>query len=128
MTNTTDRAAVLTQCFRGPKPPIVTLCGSTRFSDAFRTEKLRLTLEGAIVLDIGCNTKSDDDLRGIVDIDAAKRRLDVLHFRKIDISDWILVLNVDGYIGESTRGEIAYASRYGVPVVYLEPLPGQELA
>jgi len=46
--------------------------------------------------------------------------LDELHKRKIDIADEILVLNVGGYIGESTRGEIAYAQAHGIPIRYLE--------
>jgi hypothetical protein len=48
-----------------------------------------------------------------------KVALDELHKRKIDLADRVLVLNVDGYIGESTRSEIAYAEAIGVPVDYL---------
>jgi hypothetical protein len=48
-----------------------------------------------------------------------KAALDQLHFRKIDISDEILVLNVGGYIGSSTRNEIEYATRTGKRVRYL---------
>ena len=47
-----------------------------------------------------------------------KDRLDELHKIKIDISDRIFVIGVDGYIGESTRGEIAYAQAKGLPVDY----------
>jgi hypothetical protein len=32
----------------------------------------------------------------------------------------VLVLNVGGYIGESTRSEIEYAEQVGRPVRYLE--------
>lgn len=46
--------------------------------------------------------------------------LDELHFRKIDISSEILVINVGGYIGESTRNEIDYAYLKGKSVCYLE--------
>ena len=35
----------------------------------------------------------------------------------------MLVLNVDGYIGESTRSEIEYAEKAGRPVKYLEAVP-----
>lgn len=104
-----------------PMPRIVCLCGSTRFFDAFRAANLRLTLAGEIVLSIGCDTKSDADL-GIIagDPAPAKAALDELHKRKIDLADYVLVLNVDGYIGESTRSEIAYAEKTGRPVEYLE--------
>lgn len=34
----------------------------------------------------------------------------------------ILVLNVGGYVGDSTRSEIAYAQRRGKTIRYLEPV------
>ena len=46
------------------KPIIVCLCGSTRFSKAFQETNLRETLDGKIVLTIGCDFKSDDMLFG----------------------------------------------------------------
>ncbi len=90
------------------RPRIVCLCGSTRFIDTFRKAEFDETLAGRIVLTIGCDTKSDDMLALGPDV---KERLDELHKRKIDLADEILVLNVDGYIGESTRSEIRYANR-----------------
>lgn len=103
-------------------PLIVCLCGSTRFIDEFRRQNLRLTLEGIIVLSIGCDTKTDAEL-GIVagDLAPKKAMLDELHKRKIDLADRVFVLNVGGYIGDSTRSEIDYAQKIGVPVEYLEP-------
>lgn len=108
-----------------PRPEIVCLCGSTRFSDAFREANLRHTLLGRIVLSIGCDLRSDADLATAMELGEdpalAKARMDELHKRKIDLADWVYVLNVDGYIGESTRSEIEYAQRLGKPVRYLEP-------
>jgi hypothetical protein len=105
-------------------PLIVCLCGSTRFHDEFRAANLRLTLAGQIVLSIGCDTKSDGDLTAAKelgnDLAAVKASLDDLHKRKIDLADYVLVLNVGGYIGESTRSEIAYARATGKPVRYLD--------
>ncbi len=46
------------------KRTIVTLCGSTRFSQAFRDANLQETLAGKIVLSIGCDMRSDDDILG----------------------------------------------------------------
>ena len=46
--------------------------------------------------------------------------LDDMHKRKIDMADEIFVINVGGYIGESTRSEIAYAKAQGIGVRYLE--------
>jgi len=49
-----------------------------------------------------------------------KELLDKIHLRKIDLSDEIFVLNVGGYIGESTEREINYARRMGKKVRFLE--------
>ena len=40
----------------------------------------------------------------------------------IFISDEIFVINVDGYIGDSTRSEIEYAKMTGKAVRFLEPI------
>lgn len=110
----------------GDKPQVVTLCGSTRFVDEFNQWRQSLTLKGHIVLSIEIVTyqrdhedpqKFDPDL---------KEMLDLLHFEKIKMSDWILVLNRGGYLGESTLREIEYAKEHGVPIQYLEPLPSEE--
>lgn len=97
-------------------PEIVCLCGSTRFYKTFDEQNFKLTLEGKIILSIGCNTKSDEGLN-LTDED--KVRLDELHKRKIDLCDSILVLNVDGYIGRSTKEEIEYAKIINKPIKYL---------
>lgn len=102
-------------------PRIVCLCGSTRFMEAFRQANLRETLAGHIVLTVGCDTKSDTDLLATGELTPElKAQLDELHRRKIDLADEILVLNVGGYIGESTRSEIRYATIIGKHVAYLE--------
>ena len=95
------------------------MCGSTRFGEAFRRANLAETLAGRIVLSIGCDYKSDDALGLTPDV---KERLDELHLWKIDMADEVLVLNVGGYVGESTRREIVYAKRNGKPVRYLAPV------
>jgi hypothetical protein len=124
-----DRPVPFTLTRRGQAaadfPPIVCLCGSTRFHDQFRRANLRLTLAGQIVLSIGCDTKSDADLAAAADLGGGlagvKARLDELHRRKIDLADYVLVLNIGGYIGDSTRAEIRYARAAGKPVTYLQP-------
>ena len=52
--------------------------------------------------------------------DAVKQQLDELHKRKIDLCDEVLVLNVGGYVGDSTRSEIRYALEHGKPLRFLE--------
>ena len=49
-----------------------------------------------------------------------KEMLDDMHKRKIDLADEIFVINVGGYIGESTKSEIEYAKNTGKKVNYLE--------
>ena len=105
------------------RPTIVCLCGSTRFGDAFQDANLKETLEGKIVLSIGCNMKSDSEIFGHLPADELqeiKTRLDDLHSRKIEMADEVLILNVDGYIGESTSRELTYARELGKAVRFLE--------
>lgn len=119
------RGGTFTPDPEGPIPHIVCLCGSTRFGDAFREANLRLTLQGAIVLSIGCDTKTDADLAAAGELgkdpERVKRDLDELHRRKIDLADEVLVVSRDGYFGQSTAGEIAYAAAQGKPVRFAEP-------
>lgn len=112
------------------RPIVTVLCGSTRFSHTFREQNLRLTLAGHIVLSIGCDMHTDAHLfAGLADdrIEAIKADLDELHKRKIDLADEVLILNVGGYIGTSTRSELEYAQRLGKPVRYLEPEPAADM-
>ena len=99
------------------KYKVITLCGSTRFKEAFMEQQKRLTLEGNIVISVGLFGHSGDEE---VWAEGTKEMLDDMHKRKIDMADEIFVINVGGYIGESTRSEIEYARTTGKPVRYLE--------
>ncbi|HYF77337.1 MAG TPA: hypothetical protein VD973_09410 [Symbiobacteriaceae bacterium] len=110
------------------RPVIVCLCGSTRFSAAFRQANLQETLAGKIVLSIGCDMRSDTDIFGHMapdELARIKTGLDELHKRKIDLADEVLILNVGGYIGDSTRSELEYAQAKGKTVRFLEPTEAQ---
>jgi len=100
-------------------PKVITLCGSTRFKEQFIETQKRLTLEGCIVISVGLFGHSGDEE---VWNPGTKEMLDDMHKRKIDMADEIFVINVGGYIGESTRSEIAYAEKTGKKVNYLEPI------
>ncbi len=100
-------------------PRIVCLCGSTRFKSVWYEQTKRLTYEGRIVLGVGDLNPNAEGMNVPLDPEL-KVRLDELHKRKIDLCDEVLVLNVGGYIGESTRSEIEYANRINRPVRYLE--------
>ena len=99
------------------KYKVITLCGSTRFRDAFLEAQKRLTLEGNIVISVGLFGHAGDEE---VWTPGTKEMLDDMHKRKIDMADEIYVINVGGYIGESTRSEIDYARATGKTVRYLE--------
>lgn len=96
---------------------IITLCGSTKFKEQYIEAQKRLTLEGNIVISVGLFGHSGDDE---VWTEGTKAMLDDMHKRKIDLADEIFVVNVGGYIGESTRSEIEYAKSQGKDVKYLE--------
>ncbi|MBQ6489718.1 MAG: hypothetical protein IJI75_10855 [Solobacterium sp.] len=105
---------------------VITLCGSTRFKDAFMEAQKRLTLDGNIVISVGLFGHSGDaEVWENMDegtLTKTKEMLDDMHKRKIDLSDGICVINVGGYIGESTRSEIEYARMTGKSIQYLEPV------
>lgn len=106
------------------KYPVVTLCGSTRFKDQFMEAQKRLTLEGNIVISVGFFLHSgDQEVWDDMDegtLSKTKEMLDDMHKRKINMADSIYVINVGGYIGESTKSEIEYAKVHGKEVRYLE--------
>ena len=103
-------------------PEIVCLCGSTRFYYAFQKANYELTMQGKIVLSVGFCPHSQLQAHGqyIGCTEEQKIQLDELHKRKIDLCDRVLVLNVAGYIGDSTRSEIEYAKVHGKPIDYLD--------
>lgn len=113
------------------RPIITTLCGSARFPEAFAIANLHLSLQGRIVIGLGGFGHADEP-RGARFLTSdgdetkpEKQGLDELHFRKIDASDGIYVVNVGGYVGSSTRREIAYASAQGKTVEWMFPEEGE---
>ena len=105
------------------KYKVITLCGSTQFKDEFMEIQKQLTLEGNIVISVGLFGHSGDDevWDGLDEgtTSKTKQMLDDMHKRKIDMADEIFAIDVDGYIGESTRSEIEYAIGKGMPIRYL---------
>lgn len=102
-------------------PKIVCICGSTRFVKHHNEWRKHLSTMGCIVVGIELVVPqthqqdpqhSDYFLKGL---------LDELHLRKIDLADEVLFLNVGGYMGESTRKELAYARSQNKVIKFLEP-------
>lgn len=121
--NITTQLAQVTQG-RVNRPRIICLCGSTRFIEQFAIKTWELERQGFIVLGCTllpmwyCKVPSH-----FGEATGTKEQCDELHLRKIDLADEVLVLNVGGYIGESTANEIAYAMQLGRPVKYVEEQP-----
>lgn len=106
------------------KYKVITLCGSTRFKNEFIEAQKRLTLEGNIVISVGLFGHSGDnevwENMSEDTVTKTKEMLDDMHKRKIDMADEIFVINVGGYIGDSTKSEIEYAKATGKRIKYLE--------
>ena len=106
------------------KYKVITLCGSTRFKEQFMEAQKRLTLAGYIVISVGLfGHAGDQEVWDGMDegtLSKTKEMLDDMHKRKIDMADEIYVINVGGYIGDSTRSEIQYAEEHGKSVRYYE--------
>lgn len=98
---------------------IVTLCGSTRFYEAFVEANRQETLAGRIVLSVGCFGHRPDVAGSLTP--EQKEAVDALHLEKIEMSDEILVLNVNGYVGASTEREICYAFSRDKKIRWWEP-------
>src|SRR3954452_23195580 len=104
---------------------VITLCGSTTFEVEFAEVNQRLTMEGCVVISLGMFRLPDlPDYDWTVDSSDLKGRLGGVHLHKIRMADEVYVVDPGGYVGESTRREIAYAESLGKPVRYLsrEPL------
>lgn len=99
------------------RPPIVCLCGSSRFAEELRALNRELTLAGTIVV-----APAELGSTGGQITDEQKAALSALHLAKIDLADRVVVVNPGGYVGESTQREIRYARQTGRPVEYTDPL------
>ena len=78
------------------KYKVITLCGSIKYKDIFLKVQENLTLKGNIVFmpNFFTNIKKEE-----IRLDT-KKMLDEMHKQKIDMSDEIYVINLNGYIGE----------------------------
>jgi len=96
--------------------PVITLCGSTSFKVEFIREAQRLGEEGWLVISLTTFTHADE----LATTDETKAMLDAVHMQKIMMSDAIQVINVNGYIGDSTRREIAFAALQDKRIFFCE--------
>lgn len=91
----------------------VTICGSMRYSKEMKEVALDLEIyHGFNVLQCIYNPQK----LNLLNIE--KEALERAHYKKIDLSDAIYVLDIDGYIGESVKKEIEYAKMTGKDIIY----------
>ncbi|KMK75244.1 DUF4406 domain-containing protein [Alkalihalobacillus pseudalcaliphilus] len=93
---------------------ITTLCGSTKFKKQFKEVEAALTFKGHIVLSLGFFEHSE----GIILSSNKLKMLEMMHYQKIELSDEIYVIDIEGYIGSSTQKEIQYAKDTGKMIRY----------
>ncbi len=96
---------------------VITICGSMRYSKEMMKIAEELEIKKGYAV-IQCVYNIDGQRYEGVDASI----LDKIHRKKIDISDAIYVVNIDGYIGNSTKAEIEYAKSNNKEVIYHEPL------
>ena len=95
---------------------IVTLCGSLKFQKEMMTVAEKLALEGYCIITPVYSVSEK--------IEITKEQLIKLkdaHFKRIELSDAILVVNINNYIGESTNLEIDYTKK-GKEIIYYTDL------
>lgn len=98
---------------------IITLCGSLKFQKEFNDIQMKLERAGHCCFSVGF---SESDYTP--PSEQEKEILDKVHYKKISLSDIVLVIDVGGYIGNSTRGEIQFAKVFNIPVIRLSELKG----
>lgn len=107
---------------RPARPTIVCLCGSSRFVPemaviawALERDEGKITLGLHLLPDNYPGVQADHQ----AEAEGVAEKMDALHLRKIDLADQVLVVNIGGYIGESTAREVAYAREQGKDVRFL---------
>lgn len=94
---------------------VVTICGSMKFFEKMIEVAADLEIkEGYAVIQCVYFNKEDNFSKSEID------NMGRIHLKKIAISDAIYVVNVNGYIGSSTKKEIEFAKEMGKEILYLE--------
>jgi len=115
----------------GEKPKVIVFCGSSRFIGQMAILMWEFEKMGNICMGLHylpydyCQkyqANADGSVDHIAEQEGIAEQMDELHKRKIDLADEIFVVNVGGYIGDSTRSEIEYATKHGKVIKYLESI------
>lgn len=92
---------------------IITLCGSLKFRREMMMIAQKMALEGNCVL-----TPTYPVMENVEITNDQLEKLKEAHFKRIELSDSILVVNINNYIGESTKLEIEHAKKLGKEIIY----------
>lgn len=105
-----------------PKGHVVCICGSVRFKKEIMLWACYWSSLNYVIVMPHCfahekfhDTKNNTAVK-------TKRQLDILHFTKITMSDFVFVVDVDEYVGDSTAREIRFARKRNIPVKYASKL------
>ena len=96
---------------------IITICGSLKFQKEMMITAQKLALQGYCVL-----TPVYPVIDDIKITDEKLKLLKDEHFKKIELSDAIVVINKDNYIGDSTKLEIDFAKNLNIEILYYNDL------
>ena len=96
---------------------IITLCGSLKFQKEMMIIAEKMALEGNCIL-----TPVYPILEKVEKTEEQMTKLKEAHFKRIELSDAILVVNVNNYIGKSTNLEIEHAKTLGKEILYYTDL------
>ena len=96
---------------------IITLCGSLKFQKEMMEIAEKMALEGYCVLTPVYHVSSN-----IKRTEKQIEKLKEAHLKKIELSDAILVINVNNYIGNSTNLEIEYAQKLNKEIMYYDEI------
>ena len=99
---------------------IITMCGSLKFKEKMMIIAEKMALEGNCIL-----TPVYPTLDNIERTEEQLLNLKEEHLRKIELSDAILVVNLNNYIGNSTNLEIEYAKKLGKEIIYYTDIIGK---
>ena len=96
---------------------IITLCGSLKFQKEMMSMAEKMASEGNCIF-----TPVYPVIENYERTDEQLRMLKEAHFKRIELSDAILVINIDNYIGNSTNLEIEYAKKLGKEIIFYTDL------
>ena len=89
----------------------LTICGSMRYAEQMK--EIAFNLERVYGYNILQCIYGDAELTVLEIVYIVEA-----HFRKIDLSDGIYIVDIDGYIGDAVKNEIDYAVKRNKEVIY----------